>query len=209
MPLNEMVSVVTNLVERGYIRKKSVVSALLSVPRHKFVPKYLESSAYQDNPLEIGYGQTISAIHMVGIMCEELDLDKGQNVLEIGTGSGYHAAVVLEIIGKSGKLTTIERVFELFNSAKENLLKFGYNNIEVIYGDGTKGHIENAPYDRIYLTAAGKKVPEILFEQLNDGGILLAPVGTYNQYLIKYMKINGQIYEEILLEVSFVPLIEE
>jgi len=142
-------------------------------------------------------------------MCEELDLFEGLNVLEIGTGLGYHAAVVSEIIGKTGKVTTIERVLELSNSAKENLLKLEYDNVEVIFGDGTKGYVKNAPYDRIYLTAAGNKVPEILFEQLKDGGILLAPVGTYSQYLMKYTKINGQIHEETLLEVAFVPLIED
>lgn len=94
MPLNEIIPVIENLISRGYIKKQSVIDAILSVPRHKFISKSMESYAYVDSPLEIGYGQTISAIHMVGIMCEELDLDEGQNVLEVGTGSGYHAAVV-------------------------------------------------------------------------------------------------------------------
>ncbi|AEK18994.1 protein-L-isoaspartate O-methyltransferase [Methanococcus maripaludis] len=209
MPLNEIIPVIENLISRGYIKKQSVIDALLSVPRHKFISKSMERYAYVDGPLEIGYGQTISAIHMVGIMCEELDLDEGQNVLEVGTGSGYHAAVVSEIVGESGKVTTIERIPELFENSKKTLSELGYNNVEVVLGDGTKGYLENAPYDRIYVTASGPEVPKALFEQLNDGGILLAPVGAHFQTLMRYTKINGSISKEKLLEVAFVPLIGE
>ncbi|MBA2859100.1 protein-L-isoaspartate(D-aspartate) O-methyltransferase [Methanococcus maripaludis] len=209
MPLNEIIPVIENLISRGYIKKQSVIDAILSVPRHKFISKSMESYAYVDSPLEIGYGQTISAIHMVGIMCEELDLDEGQNVLEVGTGSGYHAAVVSEIVGESGKVTTIERIPELFENSKKTLSELGYNNVEVVFGDGTKGYLENAPYDRIYVTASGPDVPKSLFEQLTDGGILLAPVGSHFQTLMRYTKINGSISQEKLLEVAFVPLIGE
>ncbi|MBB6068286.1 protein-L-isoaspartate O-methyltransferase [Methanococcus maripaludis] len=209
MPLNEIIPVIENLISRGYIKKQSVIDAILSVPRHKFISKSMESYAYIDSPLEIGYGQTISAIHMVGIMCEELDLDEGQNVLEVGTGSGYHAAVVSEIVGESGKVTTIERIPELFENSKKTLSELGYNNVEVVFGDGTKGYLENAPYDRIYVTASGPDVPKALFEQLKDGGILLSPVGAHFQTLKRYTKINGNISEEKLLEVAFVPLIGE
>ncbi|WP_459201641.1 protein-L-isoaspartate O-methyltransferase [Methanococcus sp. CF] len=209
MPLNEIVPVVENLISRGHIKKQSVIDALLSVPRHKFIPKAMEEYAYTDSPLGIGYGQTISAIHMVGIMCEELDLDIGQNVLEIGTGSGYHAAVVSEIIGNFGKVTTVERIPELFEKSKQTLSELGYENVEVILGDGTKGYLKNAPYDRIYVTASGPDVPKALFEQLNDGGIILSPVGSHFQTLMRYRKINGEISEEKLLEVAFVPLIGE
>ncbi|MBA2862565.1 protein-L-isoaspartate O-methyltransferase [Methanococcus maripaludis] len=209
MPLNEIVGVIGNLISNGYIKKQSVIDALMTVPRHKFIPKSMEEYAYIDSPLGIGYGQTISAIHMVGIMCEELDLDVGQNVLEVGTGSGYHAAVVSEIVGESGNVTTIERIPELFEKSKQVLLELGYENVEVVLGDGTKGYLENSPYDRIYVTASGPDVPKALFEQLNDGGIILAPVGSHFQTLMRYKKIHGKIFEEKLLEVAFVPLIGE
>ncbi|MDK2790775.1 MAG: protein-L-isoaspartate(D-aspartate) O-methyltransferase [Methanothermococcus sp.] len=207
MVINEMIPIVENLMAAGYIKNKKVAEALLKVPRHKFVPKDYESYAYVDTPLEIGYGQTISAIHMVAIMCDILDLKEGQKVLEVGTGSGYHAAVVAEIVGKGGLVVTIDRIPELAKRAEETLRELGYDNVVVVCGDGTLGYEPYAPYDRIYITASGPKVPEPLIEQLKDGGKLVAPVGGYTQNLILIEKKGNDIIEKSFGEVAFVPLV--
>jgi len=207
--IREMKPIVERLVYEGYIKNKRVAEALLKVPRHEFVPEDLKKYAYIDTPLEIGFGQTISAIHMVAMMCEILDLREGQKVLEVGTGCGYHAAVVSELVGKDGLVVTIERFPELAKKAEETLRKLGYDNVVVICGDGTLGYEPLASYDRIYATAAGPKVPKPLIEQLKDGGKLLMPIGKYIQHLILVEKENGMIAEKNFGEVSFVPLVGE
>lgn len=126
-------------LEAYLLLKDNVRDAMLRVPRHKFVPEYEQKAAYIDRPLEIGHGQTISAPHMVAMMCELLELSKGHRVLEIGSGSGYNAAVMGELVGKSGHVYTVERIESLANFARDNLKKTGYNNVTVLLEDGSMG----------------------------------------------------------------------
>ena len=125
--------------EAYLLLKENIRDAMLRVPRHKFVPEYEQKAAYIDRPLEIGHGQTISAPHMVAMMCELLELSKGHKVLEIGSGSGYNAAVMGELVGKSGHVYTVERIESLANFARDNLKKTGYNNVTVLLEDGSMG----------------------------------------------------------------------
>lgn len=209
MVIKEMIPIVKRLEREGFIKNKKVSEALLKVPRDKFVPEELKNYAYMDTPLSIGYGQTISAIHMVAMMCDALDLKEGHKVLEVGTGSGYHAAVVAEIVGKNGQVITIERVPKLSEKAETVLRELGYDNVIVICGDGTLGYEPLAPYDRIYITASGPTIPKPLIEQLKDGGKIVAPVGQYIQNLILLEKRGNTLIKKNLGEVAFVPLIGE
>lgn len=168
-----------------------VYNAVKKVPRHLFVPERYRSEAYVDTPLPIGYGQTISAPHMVAIMCELLELKEGEKVLEIGTGCGYHAAVTAEIVGKSGLVISIERIPELAEMAKQNLSALGYENVIVIVGDGSLGYAEKAPYDKIYVTASAPDIPKPLIEQLRNGGKMVIPIGESFQTLYIVEKKDG------------------
>lgn len=208
--------VVESLVLMGYVKNPRVIKALLSVPRELFVPDHMREYAYVDSPLPIGHGQTISAIHMVAIMTEELDPEPGNKVLEVGTGSGYQAAVLAEIVAKqdqarTGRVYTIERIRELVEQAKRNLTRAGYvEYVEVIHGDGTLGYPSKAPYDRIIVTAAAPEVPKPLLDQLAEGGRLVIPVGDlYVQRLLVIDKRNGNLYKRYSIECIFVPLIGE
>jgi protein-L-isoaspartate(D-aspartate) O-methyltransferase len=186
-----------------------VIEALKKVPRHIFVPEKYRKYAYVDQPLPIGENQTISAIHMVGIMVELLELEEGMKVLEVGAGSGYHAAVIAEIIGERGAVYSVERYPRLAEMARENLRKAGYKNVFVMVGDGSKGLPEYAPFDRINVTASAPEIPKPLIDQLKDNGIMVIPVGRIFQEL-KVVRKRG---EEIVVEnwggVSFVPLVGE
>ena len=192
-----------NLSERVY-------KAMLKVPRHLFVPFNYRDDAYADTPLPIGKDQTISAPHMVAIMCELLDLDEGQKVLEVGTGRGYHAAVVAEIIGERGKVVTVERIPELAEKAREILEALGYKNVKVVVGDGSKGFEGEAPYDRIFVTASAPDVPEPLIQQLKAGGKMVLPVGNFMQNLVIVEKDEkGEVRKKSWGAVRFVPLVGE
>jgi len=187
-----------------------VAKAMLKVPRHIFVPYPYYREAYVDTPLPIGKGQTISAPHMVAIMCDLLDLKEGEKVLEVGAGSGYHAAVVAEIVGKKGRVIAIERIAELAERARSILEYLGYDNVIVIVGDGSKGYEPEAPYDKIYVTAAAPDIPKPLIEQLKPGGRMVIPIGRYEQYLYVVDKDErGKIRKRIWGPVRFVPLIGE
>lgn len=207
--------IVELLVEAGYLRNPRVVNALLNVPRELFVPDKLKSFAYHDTPLPIGWGQTISAIHMVAIMTEELDPEPGNKVLEIGTGSGYQAAVLAEIVAKQngggGRVYSVERISELASFARRNLERAGYADyVTVIVGDGTLGYAEAAPYDRIIVTAAAPDIPPPLLNQLGDPGVLVAPVGDQHvQRLVVVEKRNGKLSKRWGIECVFVPLVGE
>ncbi|HID90338.1 TPA: protein-L-isoaspartate(D-aspartate) O-methyltransferase [Candidatus Bathyarchaeota archaeon] len=198
------------LIHGKIARSPEVIHSFLAVPREEFVPPTLRDHAYDDCPLPIGYGQTISAIHMVVIMNEALELKRGQKVLEIGAGSGYHAALVAEIVGREGHVFTIEIVPELVEFARENLKRTGYaDRVTVIHGDGSVGYPKEAPYDRILVTAAAPGVPKPLLEQLKPEGIMVIPAGTIylGQQLLKIRKAaDGSITEEDLGSVAFVPL---
>ncbi|WP_342303872.1 protein-L-isoaspartate O-methyltransferase [Methanolobus sp. ZRKC5] len=182
--------------------------AMKKVPRHHFVPSIHVSRAYVDSPLPIGHAQTISAPHMVAMMCDLLELQEGQTILEIGAGSGYNAAVMAEIIGKNGQVYSIERREPLARFARENLERAGYSNVEVILADGSLGYPEHAPYNRICVTASAPETPKPLLEQLNPGGIMVLPEGdTYqNLYLVR-KSMNGEITKENRGGVIFVPLV--
>jgi len=201
---------VEKLYNQGYIKTEKVKEAMLKVPREEFMPLENSSYAYLDRPFPIGNGQTISAPHMVAIIAEKLELTDGMNILEIGTGFGYNAAVVAEIVGKEGHIYTIERIPALVEKSKENLNKTGYfDRVTVIEGDGTVGYPDKAPYDRVYGTASAPKIPEPLKEQLKIGGKLIIPMGSdYYQELVSVMRISHDEYQtQNLGGVVFVPMI--
>ncbi len=205
----ERVELVDRLERTGFVTNRAVLEAIRKVPRHEFLPRELWPWAYVDNALPIGSGQTISAPHMVGYMLEVLDLHPGQKVLEIGTGSGYHAALVAEIIGPRGEVFSLERIPELGNQARETLARLGHSDIvKVIIADGTEGLPLEAPFDRILVTAGGPGVPPPLKDQLGEGGVLVIPVGgrTYQQLTV-VKREHGRLHERALGLVTFVPLI--
>ena len=191
----------------GHISEQ-VLAAMGNVPRHLFVRESDISNAYEDYPLSIGHGQTISAPHMVGIMCSLLEIEKGMKILEIGGGSGYHAAVLAELTGHGGMVYSIERVTELAEFARQNLRDAGYENVVVTTGDGTIGFSEHAPYDCITVACAAPAVPRPLIDQLKRGGRMTIPIGRYMQELYLVHK-NDVISKENRGGVVFVPLIGE
>jgi len=182
-----------------------VLSAMKQVPRHLFVPENEQRNAYGDYPLPIGYGQTISAPHMVAIMCDILDIKDGMKVLEIGGGSGYHAAVMAMLAG-SGHVYTVERIEALALFARDNLEKAGIKNVTVIVEDGSLGLPGFAPYDRISVAAASPEILDTLTDQLKTEGKLVIPVGKYYQELYLVTKTDG-LKKEAKGGVVFVPLV--
>ena len=198
---------ITSLKREGQIKTKIVEKAFLNVQREKFVPELLKKHAYVDTPLEIGNGQTISAPHMVAIMCETLDIKKGQTILEIGTGSGYHAAIVSKIVGEKGHVYTIERFSSLAKKAKKNLENANIKNVTVEVSDGSNGLPQYAPYERIYVTCSSPKIPIPLLEQLKDPGKMLVPVGRLICQLKLIEKKEGRITSKDICGCAFVPLI--
>lgn len=209
--LDERKDLVKKLSNYGYIKTEKVKKAMEVVPREEFLPEENRSYAYADQPLPLGEGQTISAPHMVAMICERLELEDGMKVLEIGTGFGYNAAVISEVMEKKGHVYSIERLESLAKIAEENLKRTGYGeNVTVIVGDGTLGYDKEAPYDRIYGTASAPYVPEPLKEQLKIEGRLLIPVGeqSYFQDLICVVKKSeNEFKEKSLGGVAFVPMI--
>ena len=198
---------VTTLCREGYIKTESVKQAFLSVPREVFIPTFLKRYAYVDTPLNIGNGQTISAPHMVAIMCEALDIGKGHNILEIGSGSGYHAAMVAQLVGKTGKVYSIERFKSLAKTARENLEQIGCKNVFIEIGDGSCGFPSHQPYDRIYVTCAAPSIPKPLIEQLNEPGKLLIPLGNMYCELTLVEKEKQKQSMRQLGGCVFVPLV--
>ena len=193
----------TQIKARG-VKNRSTLAALLHVPRHKFVPKDQMSRAYEDYPIQIGYGQTISQPYIVAFMTEIISLEKDYKVLEIGTGSGYQAAILAEIVDS---VYTLEIVEELFVSSKKRLQDLKYDNIVVKNSDGYYGWKEKGPFDAIVVTAAAEFVPPSLVEQLKNGGRMIIPVGTpfRTQQLLLIEKKEGTIKTKNLMFVRFVP----
>jgi protein-L-isoaspartate(D-aspartate) O-methyltransferase len=183
-----------------------VLSAMRKVPRHLFVEEALKPQAYEDHPLPIGQGQTISQPYVVAWMTELLDVSPGMKVLEIGTGSGYQTAVLAEM---GALVYTVERVRELYEKARERLEAMGYGRVSFKREDGTLGWPENAPYDRILVTAGGPVIPEPLLEQLADPGLLVIPVGgeRRSQDLMVVRKNGGRVTRENAGAVVFVDLV--
>ena len=191
------------IISRG-ITSVAVINAMREVPRHEFIPEEYRRLAYNDSPVPIGYNQTISQPYIVAYMTEKLDLKKDDKVLEIGTGSGYQAAILSQIVDA---VYTIEIVKPLGEEARERLERLGYDNVRVKIGDGYKGWKQYAPYDAIIVTAAPEVVPPPLIEQLKDGGIMIIPIGPQGgtQYLQLLEKKNGKLQKKKLLPVRFVP----
>ena len=195
---------IEQLIPRG-IEDVKVLEVMGKIPREEFVKTKEKVRSYFDGPLPIGNNQTISQPYIVAYMTEMLELTGNENVLELGTGSGYQTAVLAEI---AEEVSTIELIPELADIAEELLTReFGYTNIRFKTGNGAEGWNEYAPYNRIIVTAAPVEFPELLFDQLAEGGIIIAPVGGYTQNLMKYQKMNGEIIQTGLIAVSFVPLI--
>jgi protein-L-isoaspartate(D-aspartate) O-methyltransferase len=193
------------LIAERLLKSKKIIGAFKKVPREDFVPKELRSAAYDDSPLPTMNGQTISAPHMVAVMTEALDIKNKQRILEIGTGSGYQAAI-LSVLDPDGEIYTIEVSPELTNFAKENLKE--YKNVHVFSGDGSLGLPEAAPYDRIIATAGCPSVPKQWVKQLKEGGVIVAPIGgMYEQRLIRIKKEKRKTIETNLnFPCVFVPL---
>jgi protein-L-isoaspartate(D-aspartate) O-methyltransferase len=195
-------SLVSRLKRYGYIRSAAVERAMLKVDRTLFVPEGAKTYAYNDHPLEIGYGQTISAPHMVAIMLELLEIGEKDRVLEIGTGSGYNAALIACM---AKEVYTIESVPELAEIAKKNLS--GFKNVTVIVRDGSLGYEEKAPYDAICVTCAAPALPETLKTQVKEGGRIVIPVGSlYIQTLYRFIKQKSSFEKSAHGEVVFVPM---
>lgn len=189
------------------VTDKKILDAMLKIPRHLFVPKNLIEEAYINSPLPIPEAQTISQPYTVAFMLQALELKPGDKVFEIGTGSGWNACLIAEIVGKKGKVYTTEIVKELVDFAKKNFKKFGYKNIEVLHKDGSKGHKKAAPYDKSIVTAACPELPPVLIKELKQNGILVAPVGPmFGQQMIKAKKLKKEIAKENLGSFVFVPL---
>jgi protein-L-isoaspartate(D-aspartate) O-methyltransferase len=182
-----------------------VLGAIRRVPRHLFIPESEWKHAYADYPLPIGWGQTISAPHMVAIMCGLLDIRDGMKVLEIGAGSGYHAAVMAVLAG-SGHIYAVEVIEGLAEFARRNLKKAGITNVTVVTGDGSLGLPEYAPYDRINVACAAPDILDTLTDQLKRGGKLVIPVGRIFQELYLVTKVDG-LKKEAKGGVVFVPLV--
>ncbi len=194
----------TQLIPRG-ISDPRVLNAFRKIPRHLFVPENIRASAYDDCALPIGEGQTISQPYMVAVMTEQLKLQGDERVLEIGTGSGYQAAILAELCKK---VYTVERVESLSRRARKNIKDAGYDNVEFVVGDGTLGYLEASPYEGILVTAGCPEIPESLVNQLKDGGRLVLPVGDrYQQILTTMTKSGDKIKTEESILCVFVPLI--
>ena len=195
---------VSKSIERRGVKDKAVLKSMNTVKRHLFVPENSVSNAYNDRPLPIGYGQTISQPFIVAYMTEAINPKPGYKVLEIGTGSGYQAAVLAEIVKE---VYTIEIVPELGNTAAARLKKLGYNNVNVKVSDGYFGWKEHGPYDAIIVTAAAEFIPPPLIEQLKEGGKIVIPIGSpfMNQMLMLIEKKGKKITTKSLLPVVFVP----
>jgi protein-L-isoaspartate(D-aspartate) O-methyltransferase len=194
----------SQLLPRG-IKDKRVLEAMRQVPRHLFVPKDMRNVAYSDGPLPIGHKQTISQPYIVALMTQLLELRGQEKVLELGTGSGYQAAILSHL---ARQVYSIERHAALAQQAKKVFAQLGYDNIVVRVGDGTLGWPQHSPYDAIIITAAAPDVPQPLTDQLADGGCLVAPVGSrWSQVLVKVKRRGEKLVSEHLTAVAFVPLV--
>jgi protein-L-isoaspartate(D-aspartate) O-methyltransferase len=217
---NEWEKLIQNLIKERVLHSPRVIEAMRRVPREKFLPENMRTYSAVDTPLPIGFGQTASAPHMVSIMNEALQLEIGNKVLEVGAGSGWHAATIAELIAPQtaprsewGHVYTVEIVQNLTEFARKNIMNGGYGDrVTIIYSDGSIGYPEKSPYDRILVTAGAPDVPKPLVDQLKTTGIMLIPVGSLSlfQSLFKITKTaDGKTKEENLGGVAFVPLTGE
>lgn len=203
----EREKMVRNQITKRGIKDERVLSAIKSVPRHKFMPQEARDYAYADSPVRIGSGQTISQPYIVALMTELLEVKPDHRVLDVGTGSGYQAAILGEL---AAEVHSIERHPELAEAASDRLASLGYDNVNVHVGDGTQGFEPFAPYDRILVAAAAPTVPEPLLQQLEEGGRLVIPVGSrHSQHLEVWDRRGGDFNKTSSIPVVFVPLIGE
>jgi protein-L-isoaspartate(D-aspartate) O-methyltransferase len=200
---DDRIRMVDYQIARRGVNDSLVIDAMRCVPRHLFVPENYRDRSYEDGPLPIGENQTISQPYIVALMTELLELNGGEKVLEVGTGSGYQAAVLAEICDS---VYTIEIIKSLADRARYILDSIGYNNVKVIYGDGYQGWPEAAPFDGIIVTAAPDHIPQPLIDQLAIGGKLVIPVGDYYQYLKVLTKTEDGVDEQTGIAVRFVPM---
>jgi protein-L-isoaspartate(D-aspartate) O-methyltransferase len=199
-------AMVERQIEARGVRDPRVLAVMRRVPRHKFVPPEIEQRAYEDSPLPIGQGQTISQPYIVAYMTEQLQVQPKSKVLEIGTGSGYQAAVLAEL---GAEVYTIEIVSELAERARKTLAALNYANVNVRTGDGYRGWPEAAPFDRIIVTAAPDHIPQPLIEQLAVGGRMVIPVGDYFQQMTIVTKGKEGVVQQKTIDVVFVPMTGE
>jgi protein-L-isoaspartate(D-aspartate) O-methyltransferase len=206
--LEERMDMVERQIRRRGVTDQDVLEAMERIPRHEFVPKEYQSQAYADHPLPIGYGQTISQPYIVALMTELLELKDTDRVLEIGTGSGYQAAILSEIVAE---VYTVEIVEELAAEATERLDRLGYTNVHTLHADGYYGWEKHAPYDAIIVTCAPDHIPQPLVQQLEDGGRLVVPVGPPGGYqtLWQVIKSGDKVEKRNVTGVLFVPLTGE
>jgi protein-L-isoaspartate(D-aspartate) O-methyltransferase len=212
----EWQELIQNLINQGILHSPNIIRAMRLVNREQYLPDRAKPHYAIDTPLPIGWGQTISAPHMVAIMNEALQLQQGQKILEIGTGSGWHASTIAEAVAPShdpkenwGHVYTTEIIKELTDDATQNINKTGYaDRVTIINTDGSLGYPPEAPYDRILTTAAAPNIPQPLIDQLKNNAILVIPVGSahYFQTLIRVTKKDNKLTKEDLGGVAFVPL---
>jgi protein-L-isoaspartate(D-aspartate) O-methyltransferase len=188
------------------VRNDRVVQAMRRVPRELFIPEDMRPFAYDDRPLPIGRGQTISQPYIVAYMTQALELEPSHTVLEIGTGSGYQAAVLANIVKQ---VYSVEIVPDLADSARRALAQAGYTNVDVRTGNGYLGWPERAPFDRIIVTAAPPEIPQALVDQLAVGGVMVVPVGTGNQEIVIITKTPDGVTQKRTIEVRFVPMVSK
>ena len=201
-------TMVRRQIEGRGVRDPQVLDAMRTVPRHRFVSRTLAGDAYKDHPLPIGAGQTISQPYIVALMAEAAAIGSDHRVLEVGTGSGYGAAVLAEL---AASVVSVERHRKLADSAARVLAELGYDNATVVCADGSQGHPPGAPYDAVVVTAAAPSIPPELIDQLADGGRLVIPVGpaSLSQNLTLVRRIGDETASERFCPVRFVPLVEE
>lgn len=205
--LAERLSMVEDQLRRRGIRDENVLGAMAEVPRHQFIPESFWKQAYQDRPVPIGEEQTISQPYIVAAMIAALQVGPEDSVLEIGTGTGYQAAVLSRL---AKQVFTVERHAVLAEQAKRLFQKFAYANIQVAIGDGSRGLPEHAPYDRIIVAAAAPSIPQQLLEQLREGGRMIIPVGASDVQVLQLIrKSGGEIFTSNLEGCRFVPLVGE
>ncbi len=208
MQVDTKEKLIRGLIKDGYLKTQKIIDTFNIIDRKDFVPESLQNEAYGNYPLSIGMRQTISQPLTVAFMLELLGAQAGEKILDIGTGSGWQAALLAEIVGEQGKIISIERIEELKNFTESNLKKYDFLEKEIIIlilGDGSKGYPEEAPYDKIIAAASGEKIPDIWKEQLKIGGRIVAPV---KQSIFVLEKINQKDFKEMqYFGFNFVPLI--
>jgi protein-L-isoaspartate(D-aspartate) O-methyltransferase len=194
----------TQIAGRG-IKDNRVLDAMRNIPRHLFIPEDLSDRAYEDGPLPIGWDQTISQPYIVGYMTELLELKPSDRVLEIGTGSGYQTAVMAQLVRE---VYTVETINPLFQKTRDQLMRFGYRNIQYRHSDGSGGWPEEAPFEKIMVAAAAENIPQALIDQLKEGGRLMMPVGRFEQQLKLGVKKHGIFTAIETIPVRFVRLVQ-